>query len=211
MKLRSYVLFVVALLVGLGGMLATRVFAGKYEYQGSVFNPPAPAENIRLADQNGSPFQLSDQKGKVVLLYFGYTNCLDVCQITMAELKQVKTELKDQADKVSVVFVTTDPARDNAGVVKEFLARFDPSFIGLTGNLADLQPVWQAYGVYQAKIDDAHSDSQANSSSYEVDHSTRVYVIDPNGDLRMTFPYGMEVNAMVSDLTHLFKESPARQ
>jgi protein SCO1/2 len=203
MKLRSYLLFVVALIVGLGGMLATRVFAGKYEYQGSVFNPPAPAGDIQLVDQNGNPFQLSDQTG--------YTNCLDVCPITMAELKQVKTELKDQADKVSVVFVTTDPDRDSSGVVKDYLAKFDPSFVGLTGNLAELQPAWHAYGVYQAKIDAGHKDNQTNSANYEVDHSTRVYVIDQNGDLRMTFPYGMEVSAMVSDLTHLLKESPKHQ
>jgi protein SCO1/2 len=154
---------------------------------------------------------LSDQQGKVVLLYFGYTNCPDVCPITLAELKEVKNELNNLAENVSIVFVTTDPDRDDPETVKSYLDKFDPGFIGLTGELADLKPVWQSYGVYQAKIEDDHGESHASPSNYEVDHSTRVYVIDSNGDLRMTFPFGMEVSAMVSDLSHLLKESPARQ
>jgi protein SCO1 len=170
-----------------------------YQFQGVLIDPPARAADFTLTDQNGKPFRLSDQRGKTVLIYFGYTNCPDVCPITMTDYKRIKTGLGSQADKVQFVFITVDPERDTNERLKAYLANFDSSIIGLTADQATLEPVWKAYGVYQQKQD------EGSAAGYLVDHTSRIYVIDPDGNWRINYPFGMETSKIVQDLEHIIR------
>jgi protein SCO1/2 len=174
-------------------LIAGIVFATRRpSFHGVVINPPAPAAEIKLTDSNGQPFSLSDQKGKVVLMYFGYTNCPNECPLTMAKLKQTTILLKDQAKDVQVMMVTTDPARDTIAQLKQYVSAYDPSFLGLTGTPQDLQKVYNSYGV----------SVESNGET----HSTYLYVIDTKGNLRLTF-IGPDMNPqdLADDVQTLLK------
>ncbi len=197
MNIRTYWILGAAILVGLGVTLGVGLLKQPYTYQGSFIDPPVPASDFQLTDQNGQPYRLSDQRGKAVLLFFGYTNCLDICPVTMAEYKQVKDKLGDKASQVNFVFITVDPERDTAERLRSYLSIHDPGITGLSGSQADLQAVWKAYGVYVAK---GEVDS---TGGYSVDHTARIYAIDRQGNLRLTYPYEMGSEPIASDLTHL--------
>lgn len=171
-----------------------------YRYQGAVIEPPAPAVDFSLTDQNGKLFRLSDQQGKIVLIFFGYTNCPDVCPITLSEYKKIKAMLGDKADQVRFVYITVDPERDTVERMNAYLQNFDPTFVGLTADRATLEPVWKAYGVYQQKQD------SGSAAGYLVDHSARTYLVDAQGRWRINYPYGMEPLKIVQDLQHMIKE-----
>jgi protein SCO1/2 len=218
MKLSHYLLFGVALLVGLGAVLAAVFVRRPYTYKGSLIDPATPAADFSLTDQHGQTFRLSDQRGDVILLFFGYTNCPDECPATMANFKQIKTALSDKASRVRFVMVTVDPQRDTPGQLGEFMDKFDPSFIGLTGTLPQLQTVWKDYWVSETTSSDSaqatgESDHAHDSgaASYQVGHSTYVYAIDVNGNLRLTYALGTDSQLMAQDVSHLLDEKIARQ
>ncbi len=169
------------------------VVRANQSFHGSVIDPPAPAADFTLTGQTGQPVHLSDFRGKYVLLYFGFTNCTQECPATMAVLKQAHLELGDQAGDVQVLFISTDPARDTPQAVGTFVGRFDASFVGVTGSQADLQPVWSAYGV--TVLDGGET------------HSSFIYLIDPQGNLRMTYPYPTPPEDIASDLRLLLQKN----
>ena len=186
------------LLAGLAllGVVGVIVFSKLRESQtqhGSVISPPVDAVDFTLTNQKNETVSLSDFRGKYILLFFGFTTCTDECPATMGVLMQVRDQLKDQADKVQVVFVTTDPARDTPQAIGEFLDRFDSTFVGLTGSPTDLQKVYKDYGV--TVMDNGET------------HSTFVYLIDPQGKLRLTYPFDTRTEDYLSDLKLLFKGS----
>ncbi len=156
---------------------------------GAVIDPPASAAQIQLKDFNGQDFSLSSQRGKVVVLYFGYTNCPDECPLTMAHLKLATDQLGTQSRDVRVVMISTDPKRDTAQAMKTFLGKFNPDFIGLVGTPEQLAQVWRDYGV-------TVEDSGAT-------HSYFVYVIDPAGKFRETFLPDSDPADMASDFGQL--------
>ncbi len=162
-------------------------------FRGSVINPPAPAADFSLVSQTGGTVHLSDYRGKYVLLFFGYTNCPDECPATMAILKQVELALGNQGNRIQVLFVSTDPARDTPQAMGAFVSRFDPSFIGLTGTQAVLSKVWTDYGVTVLNGGETHS--------------TYLYLIDPSGNLRLTYDEPGSPDDIVVDLRHLFQNS----
>jgi protein SCO1 len=162
-------------------------------FHGSVIDPPMPAPDFTLTNQASEKISLSDLQGKYILLFFGYTSCPDECPATMGVLKQVYYQLKDQADKIQVVFVTTDPDHDTRQAMGEFLSRFDPSFIGLTGTQAELQPIWANYGV--TVLDEGTT------------HSLRIYLIDPQGNITLTYPSASLSDDITADLNRLLKEN----
>lgn len=185
--------------MGLGVFIALLAVAGlalaqPYRLRGSIIDPPQPAPAIAL---NG--FDLSAQRGKVVLLFFGYTTCPDVCPATLGEMKQVLQRLGGQAQNVQVVFVTVDPQRDTPEKMQRYTAAFDPRIAGVTGTEEELQPIWQAYGVYR------EIRQGGTAAGYLVDHSARVYLIDPEGFLRATYPFGTPVEDLLSDVRFLLK------
>ncbi len=172
-------------------------FARNYAFRGSLIDPPFSAPDITLNDQNGQPFRLSDQRGRIVLIFFGYTHCPDICPTTLAQFKQARTQLGSQADQVRFVFITVDPQRDTAERMKTYLAALDPTIIGLSGSEADLTPVWSHYGVYRQK------QAGPTPDDYSMDHSTQVYLVDKQGNLRLTYAYGTPTDNMVQDIRYL--------
>ena len=197
MKPRNILIFGLAILAGI---LAVFLLLGpqrEYSFQGSLIEPPVAAPQFELTDMNGQTFQLSQLSNQVVVMFFGYTGCPDVCPVTLTEFLQIRSKLGDAADQVSFVFVTVDPERDTPERMRKYLTNFDPEIIGLTGERGELEPVWADYGVYQAK---AEGGSEAN---YLVDHSSRVYVIDADGNLRLTYLFGTENQLITEDVRHL--------
>jgi protein SCO1/2 len=168
-----------------------------YTFRGSLIDPPVPAADFELTDQNGQIFRLSEQKGQIVLLFFGYTHCPDVCPLTLSDFKQIKSDLRDQADRVRFVFVTVDPDRDTIEVLGKYMLNFDPDFIGLTADRAILEGVWKDYGVYQAKQE------VGSAAGYLVDHTARTYLIDQQGNWRLTYPFEMEYADISKDILYL--------
>ena len=142
--------------------------------KGAAVSPAVPAAAINLTDHNGQPFQLSNQRGKVVLVFFGLSHCATECPTTMAIIRQALATLGNPAKEVVVVMVSTDPDGDTPQSMKEFMGRFNPAFLGLLGRPEELAKTWQAYGV-------------AIEGGGET-HSRFTYVVDKKGDLRETFP-----------------------
>lgn len=197
-------LFQIALIFLLGGAIiveGTQVFSKPYQYQGSLIEPASPAPSFKLPSTTGEEFDLEAQRGKVVLLFFGYTHCPDICPTTLNDFKQVKNHLGGQADHVQFVFVTADPQRDTMKAVRDYVSIFDPGFIGVTAPEEKLKPVWDAYGVFVKKRE------VGSAAGYLVDHTARIYVVNPEGKLRLTFPQGMAPEAMADDISHLLDES----
>ena len=162
-------------------------------YLGMELNPATEAAPISLTDSNGNLFQLANQRGKIVLVFFGYTNCPDECPITLAKLKQALQELGDsQAENIEVVLVTTDPVRDSVERLHEYVTKFNPAFLGVTGTVDELQPVWDSYGVV---VEDGGET-----------HSELVYVIDATGKLRLTFSSDLQSQDIAHDLQALLSE-----
>ncbi len=162
------------------------------KFNGGVIDPPLPAPDIQMADHNGHEFKLSDYRGKLVLVFFGYTNCPDECPATMAHLKLALEALGDKAQNIQVVMVTTDPVRDTPQALKDFLAHFSPTFIGIPGTPEQLEKVWKDYGVTVLNGGETHS--------------SFTYVIDKKGDIRETFTPDTTSDEMASDLKILLKE-----
>lgn len=176
----------ILLLVVLAAAIALIIKNANQPFHGSFLNPPAPASDFTLTSQTGSPVSLSEYRGKYVLLYFGYSHCTEECPVTMALLAKARSELGARAGQIQVMFVSTDPSGDTPQSMGEFLGRFDPNFIGATGTLAQLQPIWKAYGV--SVLDGG------------VTHSTYTYVIDPAGNLRLTFSAPFTAEEVAADL-----------
>jgi protein SCO1/2 len=188
---RKTLLVGVSIFVGLLVLTALLYLTSKPSFRGALITPPWPAPELSLTDHNGSPFKMTDQRGRVVLLYFGYVNCPDECPLTMAHLKLARESLGSRAQDVQVVMVSTDPVRDTPQALKDFMEHFDPSFLGLTGTPAELQRVWKDYGVTV----------EAGGET----HSTFLYVIDPNGDVRETFLPDTEPQDIARDVGLLLK------
>lgn len=210
---------VAGLLIVFFALVLFAAFDSGYQYKGSSFEPFPEAPDFALYDQFGHLFKLSDQRGKVVLLFFGYTHCPDVCPATLAEFSAIRADLgEEQAADVVFLFVTEDPDRDTPERLRNYLDAFDPTIIGLSGTIEDLQPVWDAYYVAReiTTLDgedlDDYSDEQVHDhpseegGEYLVLHTSRVYVIDKQGLLRLTFPYGLSLEDRVSDIEHLLSE-----
>jgi protein SCO1 len=162
-------------------------------FKGEIVKPSKAAPEISLTDQNGDPFQLSGMQGKVVLVFFGFTNCVDECPLTMAHIKQALGILGGDAKNVQVVLVSTDPVRDTPQVLQEYLKKFDPAYVGISGSVDQLTAVWNDYEV--TVLDGGET------------HSSFTYVIDKRGDLRLTFDPETAPEDIASDLKILLAEN----
>ena len=155
------------------------------------------APDIELQGSNGKPVSLADFEDRVIVVYFGYTFCPDVCPITLSKLARARAMLGDDADEVQVVMVTVDPERDSPEVLREYAARFDPTFLGLTGDPADIDRIATIYGVYYEAVD---TTSQAG---YLVDHTSTVMVIDQSGELKLLVSFDATDDEIAEDLSYL--------
>ncbi len=181
-----------------GAAFPCRVAQGPFRDE--AIEPPAPAPDFTLRTADGQSFRLGAERGKVVVLYFGYTSCPDVCPTTLAQLADIKTDLGEAAARLRVALVTVDPERDTPERLRTYTAAFDPTFLGLTGSRQALAKVWKAYGVYAEKKRVAGS-----PLGYLVNHSARTYIVDADGQLRLTLPFGTPTDAFLHDLRILLK------
>ncbi len=201
MKFRSLIWLGLGGLAGLAVVVAANLlYAGPYQYHGSLLDPPVPAADISLMDASGTPFRLQEEKGNVILLFFGYTSCPDVCPTTLADFKKVQTSLGERAEDVKFTFITVDPERDTPEVVHEYVSRFNSGFIGLSGSKEQLEPIWDGYYVFREI--EAHEPGE----HYLVSHTGHVYAIDQESNLRLTFPFGMGADAIAADIAQLLRE-----
>ena len=166
-------------------------------YHGVVLTEPYAVPAQKLLDTDGRKYSLAtDPEADLTLVFFGYTHCLDVCQIVMATIASSLNRLEPaERAKVSVVFVTTDPARDTAQVLRDYLDQFDPAYIGLTGDLATIEAVSEPLGVYVAKGD------PLPSGGYEVDHGTPVVGVAPDGTAPLVWQEGTSSAELAADLS----------
>jgi protein SCO1/2 len=157
------------------------------------------AEDFALTDHNGVPRNLASFKGKVVLVFFGYTQCPDVCPTTMVELAKVMQELGPLADKLQVLFITVDPERDTQQLLAEYVPAFDKRFLGLRGDAAATAKVAKEFKVFYAKV------PGKEPGSYSMDHTAGSYVFDREGKVRLFVRHGQGTGPLVQDLKQLLQ------
>lgn len=167
------------------------------EMRAGAYDPAHSAPDFSLRGSDGSDIALSRYRGKVVLLTFGFTHCAAVCPTTLATLAQARSLLGGKAGSVQVIFVTVDPDRDSAAEMRTYLAAFDPSFIGATGDPAVLAEVRKNYGVTAVK--------EGAGSDYAMAHSSSIFLIDGEGRLRAMMPFGHEAADFAHDVEILLK------
>ena len=148
--------------------------------------------DFKLTDHHGVRRTLADFRGKVVVLFFGYVHCPDVCPTTMADLAQVMTKLGKDADRVQVLFVTVDPERDTRELLSQYVPAFSPTFLGLSGDKAATEAAARAFEVVYQK--------QPSKTGYNVDHSSGAFLIDPKGRVRLLAPFGQQSVWMEQDI-----------
>ena len=161
------------------------------------------ARQLDLPDADGKPRHLSDFKGKVTVVFFGYTQCPDVCPTTMIELAQVKQQLGAAGADVQGVFVTVDPERDTPELLRAYVKHFDPSFVALRGSPEETKAAAKAFKVFYSKAPGKTADT------YTVDHTAGSYLFDRQGRVRVFTRYGSGGEALVADLKTLLAESAA--
>lgn len=160
-------------------------------------------QNYRLPDLNGTVRSPADFKGKVTAVFFGFLYCPDVCPAHLAKMQELKARLGPDGDKLQVVFITVDPARDQAEPLKKFLASFDPSFIGLRGSEEETASVTKDFRVYFKKVETAASKTDPNA--YTIDHTTFAYVYDRDARLRLVVPHDLSIDKLEVDVRALLK------
>lgn len=157
------------------------------------------AKDFALTDQNGKARTLADFKGKAVVVFFGYTQCPDVCPTTMAEMADVMKQLGDLATQVQVLFVTVDPERDTQALLAAYVPNFDTRFLGLYGDLAATEKVAKDFKIFYQKV------PGKTASSYSVDHTAGSYVFDKQGRIRLFLRHGQGAEPITHDLKILLK------
>lgn len=158
------------------------------------------AKDFSLPDVDGKTRTLADFKGQVVVVFFGYTQCPDVCPTTMAELAEVKRSLGAEGAKVTGIFITVDPARDTAALLKAYTANFGPDIVGLVGTSDQIKDTAKAFKVFYNKV------PGKTDTSYTVDHTAGSYVFDQQGRVRLFTRYGTGTQALADDLRLLLAE-----
>ena len=159
------------------------------------------AQDFALTDHTGKPRTLADFKGKVVLVFFGYTQCPDVCPTTMAELAGVMKQLGPLADAVQVLFITLDPERDTQSLLAQYVPAFDSRFLGLVGDAAATARVAKEFKVFYAKV------PGKEAGSYSIDHTAGSYVFDQSGKVRLFLRHGQGAAPIVHDLKVLLNRA----
>lgn len=173
--------------------------AASHEFAGLELTAPQPVPDFTLESADG-PVKLSAFQGKFVFIYFGYTFCPDACPTTMATLAQLKRQLGADADQVEVIMITIDPERDTAEMLAEYVAYFDDSFVGLTGDKAAIDDAGTPFGLYY------HKEEGSAATGYLVSHTTRVYLLDPQQNARVAYPLDATADDIAADIQFLLNE-----
>lgn len=157
------------------------------------------AQSFSLPDQNGQTRTVKDFAGKVVVVFFGFTQCPDVCPASMTELAEVKRLLGTDGNRMQAIFITVDPERDTPELLKAYMANFDPGFLALRPTPAELVQVAKEFKIYYKKVDGK------TAGSYSMDHSAGSYIYDPQGRIRLYNRYGSGAQMLASDIRLLLK------
>lgn len=171
---------------------------GGPSFRGSELGAPVHVPDFELVDQFGQAFRLSDQQGQVVLLFFGYTSCPDVCPTTLASWRRVHDELGGDAERVRFLFVTVDPERDSPDRLGLHVNAFHPDFVGLTGAQDALEPVYSTFNVIHER-----DTSSGSALGYLVNHTATTFVLDAEGLWRLRETYGTLDEDLVHDIRQL--------
>ena len=201
----SFIMFTLTrrlVLSSLAVMALTACSPDKPKFNGIDVTGADYAKGFTLTDHNGQSRSLSDFKGKVVVLFFGYTQCPDVCPTSMNELAEVKRLLGADADKMQGVFVTVDPARDTTELLKAYMGNFDPTFVAFVPTADELPVVAKQFKIYYKKVEGQ------TPTSYTMDHSAGSYVYDMQGNLRLYSRYGSGATVLAQDIQTLLKTTP---
>ena len=186
-------------LLSLAAFAAAGCTENKPQFKGVDITGADYARDFPLPDADGKPRSIKDFAGKVVVLFFGYTQCPDACPITLAEIAQAKKLLGPDGDKVQGVFITIDPERDTPEMLKAYMGNFDPGFVALRGTPEQTAAVAKDFKVYFKRVDGKAP------GSYTMDHSAASYAYDPQGRLRLYVRYGSGPQALADDLRLLLK------
>lgn len=174
--------------------------ASRPSFKGVDITGAEYARTLALTDPDGQRRTLADYKGKVVVVFFGYTQCPDVCPTTMAELAEVKRQLGADGARVQGLFVTVDPERDTAALLKAYVANFGPDIVGLRGTPDEIKAAAKEFKVFFSKV------PGKTDTSYTVDHTAGSYVFDAKGKVRLFTRYGSGAQALIDDLKILLAE-----
>jgi protein SCO1/2 len=172
-------------------------FPDKSSFENTDITGLAYGKDFRLTDHIGKTRMLADFKGKVVVMFFGYTFCPDVCPTTLSELASAMKQLGPQADQVQVLFVTVDPERDTPALLSRYVPAFDPRFLGLVGDKAATEAVAKEFRVFYQKV------PGKDPGSYTMDHTAASYVFDPQGRIRLYIRNGQSAESIVHDIKKL--------
>jgi protein SCO1/2 len=188
-----------SMLLGASAAYATSPAPDTNALKAGVLTPIMAAPDLKLQGSDGKPLNLARFRGKVVLLAFGFSNCGEVCPITLATLAGARKKLGESAANVQVVYVTVDPERDDAAQMRKFLGSFDPTFIGGVGSRAEIDLAQKNYGISSNK-------NTNPDGSFTIGHSSSIYMIDRAGGLRAVMPYGHTSDDFVHDLKILLRQ-----
>lgn len=172
----------------------------KPEFRGVDITGADYARDFQLMDHNGQQRSIKDFAGKVVVVFFGFTQCPDVCPTSMQEMAEVKQRLGADGDRLQGIFITVDPERDELAMLKAYMANFDPSFLALRPTPEQLPALAKDYKIYYKKVDGQ------TPTSYTMDHSAGSYVYDPQGRLRVYERYGSGTEVLAADVRTLLTE-----
>jgi len=190
------------LVIGIA-VLFTVVLSKPVTFRGTAYSEPyPPAPLIELQQADGESFHLSDQRGRIVLVFFGYTSCPDVCPATLAEFNAALDQIGEKGQQVQVAFVSVDPERDTPAKIQDYVERFNPTFLGLSGSEAELEPIWNGYGVFREIV------QGGTAMNYIVNHTARTTLIDLQGNMRLSYGFQTPPEDIAYDIEHLLSQSP---
>ena len=185
------------LLAGAAALALSACGETKVPFTGIDITGADYATGFSLTDHDGQPRTLADFKGKAVVIFFGFTQCPDVCPTSMTEMAQAKQLLGADGDRLQGLFISIDPERDTPEIMKAYMAAFDPSFLALYAKPEELPEVAKSFKIYYKKV------VGSSPETYTMDHSAGSYVYDPQGRVRLYHRYGTGAQALADDLKKL--------
>lgn len=195
MKIKVF-LSIIAVVAGLA---VGFYFFRPHTFHGTIIQSPEPSYDFTLTGTNGD-VSLSDFRGKIVLVYFGYTFCPDICPATLANVAQALRDLGSKSDDIQVIMISLDPERDTPEKLAGYVGHFHPSFIGITGTKAQLDEVASLYGIFYQKTEGS------NATGYLIDHTATLMVLDREGYLKLVFPFGVTSKEIADDLKYMLRQ-----
>lgn len=189
----------ISIVAVIAGLAAGFYFFRPHTFHGTVIQSPEPSYDFTLTSANGD-VSLSDFRGKLVLIYFGYTFCPDICPATLANVGQALNQIGAKAEDVQLIMVSLDPERDTPEKLAEYVGHFHPSFIGITGSKEEIDTVASLYGIFY------QVNQGSDATKYLIDHTATLLVIDREGYLKLVFPFGVTAQEIADDLKYMIRQ-----